>query len=222
MARSVCVGLALVAAIAAGGLTARTLTAGDSIMLHPVADGTIVDGGSYGPFDGVPDAWDWTFNQSGYEGAITLTSGPGAIEHRLVWEYNLQGIPIETPIGARLYFYLRGAPIYPFPDVYVHVYAYPANLQENPSDFQATPANFQGSVRLQAFQPTTRFSVDVSKAVTDAALDVKGSKKVAFRFQIDPGTENPSSQAFLDAVDTDPMTKPFLLLFKAGSRLADQ
>jgi hypothetical protein len=212
--------LVILSIVAAAGLAYSPTSASPIYTLSPVADGTIVDGGPYGPFDGIPDHWDWIFNQSGYEGAITLTDGENAIEHRLVWEYDLGGVDLEGPIAARLVFTLRGAPIFPFPDTVVHVYAYPANLQENTSDYFATPATFQGAVRLQAFQAPTLFAIDVSGAVNSIALDPSGASRVAFRFQIDPATENSASQAFLDADDDEPLTKPYLRLFPAGSTLS--
>ncbi|MFH0980313.1 MAG: hypothetical protein V2A79_02080, partial [Planctomycetota bacterium] len=39
-----------------------------------------------------------------------------------------------------------------------------------------------------------------------------GSDKVAFRFQVDPDTSNPTNQAFMDALDTTPATKPYLTI----------
>lgn len=39
-----------------------------------------------------------------------------------------------------------------------------------------------------------------------------GLDKIGLRFQIDPNTPYSSNQAFIDALDSDPTTKPFLTL----------
>ncbi len=179
---------------------------------HASADGTIVDGGVYGSFDGVPDAWDWTFDESGYEGAITLsTESPvNSMEHRVVWEYDLRGLTIDPPVSASLRFTIRGATVFPMEPAVVHVYSYPADLEEDPDDFNAEPAVFQGSVTIPPFQPATDYALDVSDAVNGALggrLDA-----VAFRFQIDPDTPHDRNQAFIDALDEDPSTKPFVVI----------
>jgi hypothetical protein len=175
-------------------------------------DGTIVDGGVFGEFDGVPDDWDWTFDDSGYEGAITLsTESPiNSMEHRVVWEYDLRTLTIEPPVSATLHFTIRGATVFPIEDAVVHIYTYPANLDEDPEDFGAEPAVFQGSVTVPPFQPATDYELDVS----DAVNDVLGNplEAVAFRFQINPDTPHDRNQAFIDAADDDPSTKPFLVI----------
>jgi len=81
---------ALSPAIRAAGAQPRTVT-----TFFPVADGTIVDGGAYGAFDGVPDVADWEFANTGYQGAITLTteSPASSMDSRVVWEYNLTSLP---------------------------------------------------------------------------------------------------------------------------------
>ena len=86
-------------------------------IVRPGADGTLADGGVYGTLDGVADNWDWTFNQSSYEGAITRSTGPGGppLEQRVVWEYNLAVVSIPSPVRAMLHFTLRGAAVYPMP-----------------------------------------------------------------------------------------------------------
>ncbi|MFQ5413216.1 MAG: dockerin type I domain-containing protein [Phycisphaerae bacterium] len=191
----------------------------DTVTLFPVADGTLVDGGVFGPFDGLPDAWDWTFNKSGYEGTITLAlSNPGnGLEHRVVWEYDLTTIAMDAPLTARLTFTLRGAPVFPFPDVDVWIFAYPADLVESPDDYLAGPAVAQGHVTVAPFQDPTVFHINVSDVVNEALVD--GSDSVAFRFQIDPNAPNPANQAFIDALDAEPTTKPFLTI--TDGRLGD-
>ncbi|MFH0980218.1 MAG: hypothetical protein V2A79_01600, partial [Planctomycetota bacterium] len=180
--------------------------------VYPVKDGTLVDGGTYGPFDGVADGADWTFNQSSYEGSITLTTETPetSLEHRLVWEYNLSSVTIGPWVSATLTFTLRGAPIWPFPDVDVHIYSYPADLVESLGDFAAAPATLQGQVAVAPFQSPTVYVLDVSVVVSTALRT--GSDKVAFRFQVDPDTSNPTNQAFMDALDTTPATKPYLTI----------
>jgi len=180
--------------------------------VYPSKDGTLVDGGIYGTFDGVADDADWYFNESSYEGSITLATDPpeSSLEHRLVWEYNLSSITLEPPVSATLTFTIRGAPVWPFPDTDVHVYSYPADLQETLADFSAAPAEFQGSVTIIPYQLPTEYSLNVDNVVSDAL--VSGDDKVAFRFQVDPNTIELSNQALIDAVDSDPATKPFLTI----------
>ncbi|MBI4716982.1 MAG: hypothetical protein HY763_04200 [Planctomycetes bacterium] len=189
------------AAPAALALTTQTL--------RPVADGTIADGGSFGTMDGSPDHWDWTFNQSSYEGAITLRRGapPLALEHRLVWEFDLATVAAGSPVTATLTFTIRGAPRFPADDANVHVYAYPADLLERAEDFAAGPGTLVGSRMIAPYQPATAYTLNVSAAVSAA---VAGSRKVGFRFQIDPASTHEVDQAFVDALDSDPTSKPFL------------
>lgn len=179
----------------------------------PSADGTIVDGvcpdGGICPFDGVADAADWTFNQSSYEGAITLVrTPPPGFEHRVVWEYNLDTVTTPPPVTAKLTFKLRGAALFPADPAEVEVYAYPADLLESLSDFSAGPATFVTTKSITPFQPATTYAAAVNDIV-NAAI-VSGLKKVAFRFQINGDTLIESNQAFMDVLDSDPSTKPFL------------
>ncbi len=184
-------------------------------LLSPAKDGTLADGGVYGPFDGTADDADWYFNQSSYEGSISRsTEGSGSgLEHRVTWEYSLSTVTLAPPVQAELRFVLRGAPVFPMPDVVIHVYSYPADLQESLADFKATPAVLQGTVTVAPFQSPTAYEVDVS-GVVNAAL-ANGSRKVAFRFQVDPATPYAVNQAFVDALDTDTSTKPRLAVAEA-------
>ena len=195
-------------------------TAAATQTVYPVKDGTLADGGIYGTFDGIADDWDWTFNQTGYEGSITLTTeAPPLLEHRVFWEYDLAGITLEPPVAAELTFTVRGAPIWPFPDVNVNVYSYPADLQETPDDYFAGPAILQGTATIVAYQPPTEYTLDVSGVVSEALLS--GEDKVAFRFQVDPDTPNDRNQAFIDALDSDPATKPYLVIDEAPALVGD-
>lgn len=205
------VGSLLAAAMA---LAAASVALGDT--LFPAKDGTIVDGLS-GPFDGVPDEADWTFNESSYEGAITLATDPpeSSIEHRVVWEYDLGDVTLPPPVTATLTFKLRPAPIFPHPDVEVHVVSYPADLEETLQDFSAGPAVLQGIAVVPAFPaPTAQYVIDVSGAVSSALSGGVGA--VAFRFQIDPQTPHPANQTFIDALDSNPLTKPILTISEGG------
>ncbi len=205
--------VAIVAAIAAWLATAGLAGAVD--IVYPTADGTLADGGIHGVFDGVPDDWDWDFDDWGYDGAITLaTETPEtSLEHRVVWEYNLYGLSYSPPVSATLTFTIQGAPVFPMPDAVVHVYSYPADLLESSDDFGAGPAVFEGSVTLIPYQQPTEFMLDVSSAVNDALLS--GDNKVAFRFQINPDTPHDRNQAFIEAFDDEPSTKPFLTISEA-------
>lgn len=193
-------------------------TDGAPETLYPASDGTLADGGVYGPFDGLADDSDWTFDGSGpgYEGAITLTTEAPAfsLEHRVVWEYDLGDISIAPPVSAMLTFTIRPAAVYPFPVVDVHVYAYPADLRESPDDYHIGLAVLQGVATVYPDQGPTEYFLDVSTAVNEAL--VAGENKVAFRFQIDPDTTEERNQAFIDASDADPATKPFLTIDEAG------
>jgi hypothetical protein len=188
--------------------------------VYPVKDGTLADGGTYGAFDGLADDWDWTFNQSGYEGSITLTTeSEPYLEHRLFWEYNLAAVALEPPVAALLTFTVRGAPIWPFPDVDVAVYSYPSDLLETPEDYSAGPAVLQGAATVVAYQPPTEYVLDVSGVVSEALLS--GEDQVAFRFQVDPDTPNDRNQAFIDALDSVPATKPYLVIEEAQPLVGD-
>jgi hypothetical protein len=192
-------------------------------MVYPVKDGTLADGGVFGTFDGIADDYEWAFGdpRTGYEGTITLlTETPeSSLEHRVVWEYDLSAVTLSPPVSATLTFTIRGAPVYPFPDVDVHVYAYPADLQESPDDYHAGPAVLQGSVSIGAYQDPTVYSLNVSQIVSQSLLS--GDDKVAFRLQIDPDTLHDINQAFIDAIDSDPATKPFLTIDEAAAPPGD-
>jgi len=62
-------------------------------------------------------------------------------------------------------------------------------------------------------------TVDVTDLVT-AAL-ASGAKKVAFRFQIDPETQHTTNQVFIDALNAEPATKPFLTILSTYPGDAD-
>jgi len=215
------------AAAGASSLTVAFLVAasvvparGAEVKLVPSADGTLVDGGIFGAFDGTADAADWFFNQSSYEGSITLVrTPPQGTEYRVVWEYNLATVTLPQPVTATLTFSLRGAPRFPAEPAEVDIYSYPADLLEKLSDFSAGPATLVTTKFVVAFQPVTTYVANVSDVVNAAIAS--GVKKAGFRFQISPGTTAASSQAFMacspngtpacdDIVDSDPTTKPFL------------
>lgn len=198
--------------LAAMTVIACGVAASAAQIVRPTKDGTLADGSPYGPFDGFSDDEDWYFNESGYEGSINLiTVDPdSSLEYRVVWEYNLAAVSIDPPVSAMLNFTVRGAPIWPFPDVDVHVYSYPSDLLETPADFHAGPAVLEGFVTISPYQPPTDYTLDVSEVVTAALLS--GQDRVAFRFQVDPDTENIRNQAFIDALDSEPETKPFLVI----------
>ena len=203
---------------AAGGAPA-----GAAETVTPSVGGTLVDGGVFGPFDGIADGWDWSFDQSSFEGAITLsTAGTTGLEHRVVWEYDLSGITAEPPVTATLTFALRGVSVVPFPNVEVHVYSYPADLSGGPEDFSAGPATFHGSATVVAFQEAKSYTVNVSSAVTEALTS--GADRVAFRFQIAPDTQRAVNQSFSDTLDSAPETKPFLTVvpFTPGDADGDE
>jgi hypothetical protein len=180
-------------------------------IVYPSADGTIVDGGGYGLFDGLGDSADWTFNDTSYEGAITLSHSPLEIEQRVVWEFNLSatGTP---PVTAKLTFTLRGAARFPALPAPVQIYSYPADLVENLSDFSAAPNGLVAELPIQPYQPPTTYQVNVSALVNEVITT--GIRRVAFRFQIDPLAQDLANQAFIDALDSDPATKPFLTIVK--------
>jgi len=188
-------------AVAAAGARAQT-------NVLPSKDGTILDEGA----DGVADTLDATFNNStpGFEGALTLVRGSNAREVRVFWEYNLASVTLTPPVSATLTFALRGAPVFPLPDAIVKVFAYPADLQETLGDFDAGPTADVGSATVVAFQTPTVYSVNVSGVINEALAN--GSDRAAFRFQIDSNTPHESNQAFIDALDANPATKPFLTL----------
>ncbi|HUU83464.1 MAG TPA: hypothetical protein VM243_08175 [Phycisphaerae bacterium] len=188
------------------------ISVGAAQTIYPSKDGTLADGGVFGTFDGAADDADWYFNQSSYEGAITLsvsTSGAGQ-ENRVVGEYDLTSVTFTPPVSATLSVTLRGAPIWPIKNIVVHVYSYPADLQETFDDFASGPTAFQGSATVAHYQTPTQYSFDVGTVVTDALIS--GDDKVAFRFQIDPDTPENANQVFIDALESDPLTKPYLTI----------
>ncbi|MHC4065564.1 MAG: hypothetical protein ACYSUI_13855 [Planctomycetota bacterium] len=202
----------LAIAVLLGACLIPALAVGAAQTIYPSKDGTLADGGIFGPFDGQADNWDWTFNESSYEGSITLSVEARAtgLEHRVVWEYDLSTVTLTPPVSAELSFTIRGAPVWPFPDVQVRVYSYPADLQETPADFSAGPAVLQGSVIVVPYQDPTEYTIDVSSVVSAALMSQ--NDMVAFRFQVNPNTQNDVNQAFIDALDSDPTTKPFLVI----------
>lgn len=133
-------------------------------------------------------------------------------------EYDLRGVGLTTPVVAILTFATRGVSISPFPDVTLNVYSYPADLIESPGDFSAQPASLQGVLTVSALQAPRTETLDVSELVTSA---LNGNRIVAFRFQIDPATPHAANQVFIDALDTDPVTKPFLTIGSATRGDAD-
>ena len=178
--------------------------------VYPRVDGTMADGGAWGPFDGVPDHSDWYFNGNNYDGAITLTTETPqtSLEHRVVWEYDLSRVGFPLPVSATLTFTIRGTPIYGVPAANVHVYSYPADLLGRDSDFSAGPAVFQGSVIVPPYAPSTEYTFNVSEVVNQALAS--GTNKVGFRFQINPDTPYTINQAFIDVDEGDVTTKPLL------------
>lgn len=183
-----------------------------TVTIYPGLDGTLVDGGVYGTFDGVADDWDYTFDESGYEGTIsrTVASPSTSREHRVFWEYRLYTVPYDPPISATLTFTVRGVSTSPFPDSEVFVYAYPSDLRETSSDFSDGPETLQGSVTIIPYQPPTAYRLDVSNLLNEALSG--GAFGVAFRFQINPDTSSIVAQAFIDALDSEVETKPYLTI----------
>jgi len=184
-------------------------------VIYSRADGTLADGGLLGSYDGVVDSWNWVFSPTGFAGAVTLTTETpaSAVEHRIVCEYDLRGMVVPTPFKATLTFTTRSVNVFPFPDVTLHVYSYPADLIESPGDYSREPATLQGVFMVTADQASRVETLDVTGLVASALL--AGDNLVAFRFQIDPNTPHVTNQVFIDALDTDPVTKPFLIIRSA-------
>jgi len=192
-------------------LVLNTSLLGADQTLMPVADGTIVDGGQFGPMDGIPDDADWYFNLSNYQGAIALVfGGSQSLDRRVVWEFDLGAILAEPPVTAKLSFTIRGNPVFPADTAVVQVVSYAADLLELPSDFGAGPATLATSEAVAPFQPPTTCTVDVSTTVN--AFLATGEPGVGFRFQIDTESQSEGSEAFIDARDADPGTKPKLTI----------
>jgi hypothetical protein len=199
----------------------NVLAAADQVF-SPGADGTLVDGLPYGPFDGNADAWDWTFNQSSYEGNISLSneSAESGFESRVVWEYDLSVLSTALPVTAELRFTLRGAPRFPAEAAPVSVYAYPADLLETPEDFSSPPIGLVGIIPIEPYQRPTTYTLSVGAVVNDTLHH--GVKRIGFRFQIAPDAPPGANQAFLDALETDKLTKPQLIINAAVPGDADQ
>ncbi len=190
-------------------------------IVYPVAGGTLADGGVFGDRDGAVDSANWVFGPSGFAGAVTLTTETqaSAVEHRMVCEYDLRGVGLTTPLKATLAFTIRGVSVFPFADVNLHVYSYPADLMESPGDFSAEPATLQGVFTVTAMQAPKAKTLDVTELVTSALLT--DDKRVAFRFQIDPNTPHVANQVFIEALDTEPGAVPFLTMRSAVPGDAD-
>jgi len=201
-------------ALASSGLTLQGGGVAAMRIIYPANNGklggTLADGGLYGVFDGVADAWDWTFNgYGGYEGVLTLMQGDTArpLEQRVIWEYDLSSLPADTALSAVLNFTLRGAPIYPFPDMTVHVYSYPSDLAETAADYNAGPATLAAVVVVPPYVESS-FRVNITNTVVEAIRHAGGH--LALRFQLAPDSPYDGNQAFMDCVDTDDSTKPLL------------
>ncbi len=181
-------------------------------VIYPSAGGTLADGGSAGQYDGIVDSWNWEFGPTGFAGAVTLTTETpdSAVEHRIVCEYDLRDVSLTSQLEATLTFTTRGARAVPFPDVQLHVYSYPADLIETPGDFSAGPMTLQKVVTVTAMQTPRIEKIDVTALVTTALAS--GARKLAFRFQIDPETPHVTNQVFIDALDAEPATKPYLTI----------
>ncbi len=201
-------GLLTLGALAMAASTPFPTIAPSSLKIYPTKDGTLIDGGVFGPLDGQADYADWSFNGSSNEGSIALTTSS---EHRVVWEYDLSGITYAEPVTASISFTLRLPAIFPFPNsLRVRVFSYQADLMESIEDFASEPATMLGSALLTPSWPPPPASVH-QLAITDAvnAAIQSGASKVAVRFQIEPDT---NFQVFIDAVDSDPTTKPFITI----------
>jgi hypothetical protein len=179
--------------------------------LAPAADGTIADGGGFGNFDGVGDAADWTFNESGYEGAITLArNAVPPFEYRVVFKYDLAAAAALPAVTATLAFALRGTTRFPAEPTPVEVVAFPSDLSERIADFAAGPTEVVATRWMAPLQDATTYTINVSVPVQDALRS--GSRGIGFRFQVASYAAAFSEQAFLDAMDADPGTKPALSL----------
>lgn len=190
-------------------------------IVYPTADGTLADGGVFGRYDGLADRWNWAFGPAGFSGAVTLTTETPAstVEHRMVCEFDLRGVSFTTPFNATLTFTTRGVTVFPFPDVTLQVYSYPADLIESPGDFSTEPAALEGVFTVTPMQTPRIETLDVTDVVASAFAT--GAKRVAFRFQIDPDTPHAANQVFIDALDAEPGTKPFLTIRSAVPGDAD-
>lgn len=187
------------------------IAVGAELLIGPAADGTIVDGGSFGAFDGQPDQADWSFNDTGYDGLITRSQLEGSgLEHRLVFEFDLRSITFVRPVSASLTFNLRGSTRFPAETAPVGVIAYSGDLVQQLADFGSAPLRTVGVVPIRPFQPSSSYTINVSNVVNER-LD-QSAVGVGFRFQIDAGMSMDAYQAFMDALDSDIDTKPRLLV----------
>jgi hypothetical protein len=118
---------------------------------------------------------------------------------------------VQPPVIATLTFRARGSGLFPALTAGLQVYSYPADLGEQLNDFSVGPSVFVAEKFILPFQQATLYEIDISSLV-DVAL-ASGTKKVAFRFQIDPDTAPNSNQVFIDALDSDPSSKPFIKLY---------
>jgi hypothetical protein len=194
---------------ALGGVAAAAgLALAAEVKISPSADGTLVDGGLYGTFDGTADAADWYFNESSYEGAITLIRTYPEMEQRVVWEFNLGSVTYTPPVTATFTFTLRGAPRFPAEPAEICIYAYPADGLESLADFNRAPIALVAVKSIVSYQPATTYVANVS-SVVNAAL-TSGVKKAAFRLQVHEEAEPDLNQAFMDVTETDQSTKPFV------------
>ena len=179
------------------------------VIVRPTADGTLVDGGAYGIFDGRADNADWYFNDSSYEGAITLSEGPNSAETRVTSEFNVVSVAPVLPVIVGLRFQLRGAPRFPADAARVQVYSFPSDLVEHINDFSAGPAVLLDAITIPPYEPSAWYEVNVTEVV-EAAMN-STAKRLAFRLQI--STETPNTQAFMDATEVDQATKPYLFFY---------
>ncbi len=201
-------------ALALGGMTFQVGGAYAMLVVYPAnagkLGGTLADGGLYGVHDGVADVWDWTFNgYGGFEGVLTLMQGGAArpLEQRVVWEYDVSSLPADAALSAVLNFTMRGAPIFPFPDMIVHVYSYPSDLAETTADYSAGPATL-AAVAVGPSYVQTFYRINITETVVEAIRN--GGGRLALRFQIAPDSPYDGNQAFMDIVDSDNATKPVL------------
>lgn len=192
---------------------------GVQVTVASSADGTIADGGSFGAFDGVPDSADWTFNDSGFEGAISLSRRVPQFEYRVVFEYDLNAVRSYPLIAATLTFKLRGGTRFPADPTPVQVQAYPADVVEKIGDFSAGPSSVAANLSIPALQPATSYTIDVSVPVMEALAS--GARGIGFRFQVAPNAPADSNQAFMDILDADPTTKPSLSIRLPGDMNGD-
>ncbi len=201
--------MGLTAAAACWG--AASATAQTIVYADATADGTVGDG-LEGPFDGTADVWDYNWPDPEHPSQIagTISWTTGIVEYRTFWEYNLPTIPYEPPVSATLTFTLLGHTGWPFPDSEVLVYAYPGDGWEYKTDYNMGPAVLQGSVMVYPNQEPTLYTVDVSDAINDAIAD--RATRVAFRFQINTDLPAPVGEAFIEAYDGEPSTKPYLTI----------